>query len=101
MVNDKAVGSVGYHVRFNRCVSDQTQLEFVTDGMLIAQIRDDPTLSKVTTIVFDEVHELSVPTELVLAIAKFVCAHQPDRLKLVVMSATLPRRSTWTTFLAL
>ena len=46
-------------------------------------------LSKVITIVIDEVHELSVPTELVLAIAKFVCAHRPDRLKLVVMSATL------------
>src|SRR4051794_24847911 len=48
---------VGYQVRFENVVSKQTRIRFVTEGILLRQLIQDPELRGVTAILFDEFHE--------------------------------------------
>src|SRR6476469_4285607 len=79
---------VGWHIRFERNFTKDTQLVVVTEGILTAYLQQDPLLSDVTTIVIDEFHERSVHADLGLALAKQAWLARPD-LRIVVMSATL------------
>lgn len=82
-------GVVGYEVRFERAVSAQTRIRFVTEGILTARIQRDPELAGVGVVVIDEFHERSLHADLALAlVAEVQGALRPD-LRLVVMSATL------------
>lgn len=84
-----AVGDkVGYQVRFQAKLSQQTVLRYVTDGMLLREIMIDPDLRRYTTIIIDEAHERTVTTDLLLGLLKDILARRPQ-LRLVVMSATL------------
>lgn len=79
---------VGWHIRFERNFSRDTQLLVVTEGILTAYLQGDPLLSDVTTIVIDEFHERSIHADLGLAMAKQAWLARSD-LRIVVMSATL------------
>ncbi len=79
---------VGWHVRFDRRESRDTQLLVATEGMLTARLQQDPLLSDFRTIVIDEFHERSIHADLGLALAKQAWAARDD-LRMVVMSATL------------
>ena len=82
-------GTVGYAVRLERKVSSRTRLEIVTEGLLTQRLLNDPELSDVGLIVFDEFHERSLQCDLGFAMALDVRrALRPD-LRLLVMSATL------------
>ena len=81
--------SVGYRVRFDTCVSENTCLEVVTDGILIRMLQQDNTLEDVSLVVFDEFHERSLSADLALALTlQLQQVLRPD-LKLLIMSATL------------
>lgn len=56
---EKIGHSVGYQIRFDHCVSDNTRLTFCTMGVLLKRIQREPTLDSVTHIIVDEVHERS------------------------------------------
>ena len=75
---------VGYSVRFDERICDETRLLYVTDGtlmrMLIANATDD-----VGTFVFDEFHERSLFGDVALALVRLKHPTTP----VVVMSATL------------
>lgn len=80
---------VGYQIRFENVVSSKTRIRFVTEAILLRQILENPSLSGVGAIVFDEFHERHLSSDLGLARAlESVAVRRPD-LKLVVMSATL------------
>ena len=79
---------VGWHIRFDRNLSPDTQLRVVTEGILTAYLQQDPLLSDVTTVVIDEFHERSVQADLGLAMVRQAWLARPD-LRLLVMSATL------------
>ena len=79
---------VGWHIRFERRATDQTQLLVVTEGMLTAYLQDDPLLTGVATVIIDEFHERSIHADLGLALAKQAWLARRD-LRLLVMSATL------------
>lgn len=80
---------VGYQIRFDNLSSPQTRIKFVTEGILLRQILDNPTLPGIAAVVFDEFHERNLYTDLTLALARKTQAeHRPD-LKLIIMSATL------------
>jgi ATP-dependent helicase HrpB len=82
-------GEVGYQIRFDRVVSDRTRIRFVTEGVLLRQLLQDPRLDKVSAILFDEFHERHLYGDITLARAlDLQQAARPD-LKLIVMSATL------------
>lgn len=80
---------VGYRIKGESKVSEQTQLEIVTEGVLTRMIQADPELSGVAMIIFDEFHERSLHADLALALSLEVQTALRDDLTLVVMSATL------------
>ena len=80
---------VGYQIRFENCTSAKTKIRFVTEGVLLRQLIDDPQLRGVSAILFDEFHERHLYGDITLARALDLQEeHRPD-LKLTVMSATL------------
>ena len=81
-------GAVGFQVRFNDAVSDQTAIKFMTDGILLAEIQNDRWLSKYDTIIVDEAHERSLNIDFLLGYLKQLLPKRPD-LKLIVTSATI------------
>ncbi len=85
----KLGGEVGYQIRFDDHTSLGTRICFVTEGILLRWLQDDPTLSDVGIILFDEFHERNLLSDVALALAKQIQkTHRPD-LKIGVMSATL------------
>jgi len=86
----EAVGAtVGYRVRFAAKVSRATRIEVVTEGVFARLVLDDPALTGVAAVVFDEFHERSLDADLGLALARDVQLGLREDLKLLVMSATL------------
>lgn len=81
-------GLCGYQVRFQGQVSDQTAVKLVTDGLLLAEFRDDPLLSRYDTVIIDEAHERSLNIDFLLGILTTVLAKRAD-LKAIVTSATI------------
>ena len=61
---------VGYNVRFDKRVSSSTMIEYLTDGMLLREAILDPDLSDYGIIILDEIHEMSVATDVLLALVK-------------------------------
>jgi ATP-dependent helicase HrpB len=80
---------VGYQIRFEKVTSKRTRIRFVTEGILLRQLLQDPELAGVVAILFDEFHERHLYGDVTLArTLQLQEAGRPD-LKLVVMSATL------------
>ena len=88
-IGEDAGQTVGWVTRDDRAVSDQTRLLVVTEGVLTARLVDDPTLTDVGLVIFDEFHERSVPGDVGLAL--FLAGRQRDEhdARLLVMSATI------------
>ncbi|MFL5031537.1 MAG: ATP-dependent helicase HrpB, partial [Xanthobacteraceae bacterium] len=81
--------TVGYRVRFGSKVSRATRIEVVTEGIFSRQILDDPELTGVAAVLFDEFHERSLDGDLGLALARDAQTGLREDLRIVVMSATL------------
>src|SRR3954466_10155700 len=80
---------VGYQIRFENVTSAATRIRFVTEGILLRQLIQDPELRGISAILFDEFHERHLYGDITLARA--LCLQESARpdLKLAVMSATL------------
>ncbi|MFL6514973.1 MAG: ATP-dependent helicase HrpB [Chthoniobacterales bacterium] len=80
---------VGYQVRFESVVTKATRIRFVTEGILLRQLIQDPELKGVSAVLFDEFHERHLYGDISLARAlRLQETARPD-LKIVVMSATI------------
>src|ERR1700722_5869530 len=80
---------VGYQIRFENCTSAKTRIRFVTEGVLLRQMIEDPKLKGVSAILFDEFHERHLYGDITLAQALDQQErHRPD-LMLAMISATL------------
>jgi len=80
---------VGYQVRFDDQLGPSTLLCFVTEGILLRWIQDDPLLSQIGILLFDEFHERNLLSDAALALVKQLQTSRRPDLKIVVMSATL------------
>src|SRR5688572_16466785 len=80
---------VGYQIRFENLTSDRTRVRFVTEGILLRQLIQDPQLRGISAILFDEFHERHLYGDITLARALQLQATSRPDLKLAVMSATL------------
>jgi ATP-dependent helicase HrpB len=80
---------VGYQVRFERKAGPETKILVVTEGILVQRLQADPFLEEVGVVIFDELHERSLQTDLSLAMARRVQREVRPDLKLLAMSATL------------
>lgn len=86
----EAVGrTVGYATRMDSRHSPATRILVLTEGIFRNRIQDDPELSGVSAVLFDEVHERSLDSDFGLALALDVQAALRPDLRLVAMSATL------------
>ena len=88
LANDKLGGLVGYRIRFDRKISSRTHIEVVTEGVFTRMIQNDPDLSGVGLVVFDEYHTRSLNSDLALALCLDVLELRDD-LKIIIMSATM------------
>ena len=102
-------GIVGYHVRYDRKVSDDTRVQFMTDGILLREVQEDFLLRKYNALIIDEAHERSLNTDVLLGMLSRIVALRRQMyedsvgtaggedasaatvapLKLIIMSATL------------
>lgn len=92
---------VGYQVRYDKKVmrDDETRLKFMTDGILLREMRTDLLLRKYSVVIVDEAHERGVNTDILLGLLSRVVPLRAELfregragitpLRLVVMSATL------------
>ncbi|WP_109078501.1 ATP-dependent RNA helicase HrpA [Aggregatibacter kilianii] len=79
---------VGYKVRFNDHISDNTQIKLMTDGILLAEIQTDRFLNQYSCLIIDEAHERSLNNDFILGYLKQLLLRRPD-LKLIITSATI------------
>ncbi|WP_440981297.1 ATP-dependent helicase HrpB [Shinella sumterensis] len=89
LLGEKVGETVGYRMRLDVRVSQKTRIEVVTEGVFARMILDDPELSGISAVLFDEFHERSLDADVGLALALDVQAALRDDLRIVVMSATL------------
>ncbi|MFT7457629.1 MAG: ATP-dependent helicase HrpB [Planctomycetota bacterium] len=88
----EAVGqTVGYRMRLDTRVSSHTKIEVITEGILTRMLQEDPSLSDVGLVIFDEFHERSLDADLALALCLKGRSlfREDDPLKVLIMSATL------------
>ncbi len=80
---------VGYQIRFDDRLGDKTRICFITEGVLLRWLQDDPQLSDVAAVLFDEFHERNLLSDVALALVKRLQQTARPDMKIVVMSATL------------
>mmetsp|Transcript_35799 Transcript_35799/g.52484 ORF Transcript_35799/g.52484 Transcript_35799/m.52484 type:complete len:1193 (-) Transcript_35799:369-3947(-) len=99
IVGPRGQGSlVAYQTRYETAgLGKKTRVKFMTDGILLQEIRDDLLLRKYGAIVLDEAHERNLNTDVLLGLLSVAlplrrkAAEEGSMppLKLIVMSATL------------
>ncbi len=89
LLGEEVGEEVGYRVRLDSKVSARTRIEVVTEGIYLRMIQNDPELSDVGLVIFDEFHERSLQLDLSLALTLDAAEGLRDDLRMVLMSATL------------
>ena len=92
-LGEKVGQTVGLRMRGETRVSHKTRLEIVTEGVMTRLLQDDPELTGVSVLIFDEFHERSLHADTALAFALDVQAAFREDLRIVVMSATLEQQA--------
>ncbi|MBD3346771.1 MAG: ATP-dependent RNA helicase HrpA [Chitinivibrionales bacterium] len=80
--------TVGYKVRFHEQVSKNTAIQFMTDGMLLAEIAESPDLKQYDTLIIDEAHERSCNIDFILGYLRMLLQRRDD-LQVIISSATM------------
>ena len=85
-----AIGDgVGYQVRFENHTSPTTMIEFVTEGILLRRLQNDPELKGIGAVLFDEFHERNLLSDLALGLIKKLQKNKRQELMIIIMSATI------------
>jgi len=79
---------VGFKIRFSDQVADVSHIKLMTDGILLAEIQQDPYLNQYDTIIVDEAHERSLNIDFLLGCLKRLLVRRRD-LKVIITSATI------------
>lgn len=80
---------VGYQIRFENRSGPETKIKFVTEGILLRQMIQDPKLGGVSAVIFDEFHERHLYGDITLARSLDLQERERPDLQVLVMSATL------------
>ncbi|KAL5699145.1 RNA helicase [Ranunculus cassubicifolius] len=84
---------VGYIIRFEDITkTGVTKIKFLTDGVLLREMMDDPLLTKYSVIMVDEAHERSLSTDILLGLLKKIQRRRPE-LRIIISSATIEART--------
>lgn len=88
-LGEKVGGRVGYVTRYERALSKDTRILFVTEGILTRMLLHPEELADFGAVIFDEFHERSLNADLGLAMTHALRSSTRQDLKIIVMSATL------------
>ncbi len=88
LLGQKVGQMVGYQTRDERHISDDTRIEVLTEGILTRRLQADPSLEGVGLVIFDEVHERNVPTDVGLALLLDAQDALGSDMRILAMSAT-------------
>ncbi len=80
--------SVGFQIRFQARTKPTTLVKFMTDGILLNEMRRDPKLLNYDAVILDEAHERNLDTDLLLGCIRRILPERPN-FRLIVSSATL------------
>jgi len=85
--------TVGFRTRLASAMSIQTRIEVVTEGLLVRRLQSDPGLDGTAAVIFDEIHERTLDSDLALAFTLDLQRELRPELRLLAMSATpdIPR----------
>jgi ATP-dependent helicase HrpB len=89
MLGEKAGETAGYVTRLDTRQSAATRILVMTEAVFVNRIIDDPELSGVSAVLFDEAHERHLDSDLGLALALEARKFLREDLRLLVMSATI------------
>lgn len=89
LLGEKVGQTVGYRIRFETKVSQETRIEVLTEGILTRMLIADPTLDGVSIVIFDEFHERSLVSDVALTLTREAQSIIRPDLKIVIMSATI------------
>lgn len=89
LIGETAGEQVGYQVRFERRIGAHTRIEVLTEGLLLRRLQQDPELSGVGLIIFDEFHERGLNGDISLTLCLDVVTSLRPDLRLMAMSASL------------
>jgi RNA helicase HrpA len=86
---------VGYQVRFEDHTTEGTRINFMTDGILLRKIQEDPFLREYSIVMVDEAHERTLNIDFVLGLLKLLQRKRTEAglppLKIIITSATLEK----------
>lgn len=88
-LGEKVGERVGYQVRLERCIGAKTQIEILTEGLLVQRLLHDQELADVGLVIFDEFHERSLFADFGLALVLDLMGVLRPDLRILVMSATI------------
>ena len=80
---------VGYHVRFDKKYTTETNIIYVTDGIALSMLLNRDEFKDIEVLILDEFHERSAQIDVCLALALKIWKSQKPELRIIVTSATL------------
>ncbi len=89
LLGEEVGQTVGYRIRFDNRVSDETRIEVLTEGILTRMIHSDHQLEGIGMVIFDEFHERSIYADVALALFRETQQILRPELRMMIMSATL------------
>ncbi|KAK2413013.1 RNA helicase family protein [Trifolium repens] len=88
---------IGYQVRLDSARNEKTRLLFCTTGILLRKLMGNRSLTGITHIIVDEVHERSLLGDFILIVLKNLIEKQSSesssKVKVILMSATVDSSS--------
>lgn len=81
--------TIGYATRLDSRVGKTTRIIAMTHGVYLSRLQSDPELAGVSAVLFDEVHERGLDSDLALAMTLDAAAALRPDLRILPMSATL------------
>ncbi len=86
---------VGYQVRFEDHTTEGTRINFMTDGIFLRKIQEDPLLRDYSAVMVDEAHERNLNIDFTLGLLKRLQKKRAEAglpsIRIIVTSATLEK----------
>lgn len=89
LLGEEVGQTVGYRIRFESRVSENTRIEILTEGILTRMLQSDNELEGVGMVIFDEYHERSIHADVAMALSRETQGVLRPDLRILIMSATL------------
>lgn len=80
---------IGYQFRFEKVMGRKTLVKFLTEGLFLRQLLNNPSLEGIAAVVLDEFHERHLHSDIAFGFLKTLQKTVRPDLRIVVMSATL------------